>query len=70
MAMKRKRMEIAIDATDGNFDLDIIGGQGTSCQKDAEEWINLGGSAKKINKKPEYFVKGPPEKQTQTQQGS
>jgi hypothetical protein len=51
---KKKKIEIVIDE-DGNASIDIIGGVGASCKKDADEWSAIFGGGAKVTKKPEFY---------------
>lgn len=64
--MKKERVRIEIDLETGDFDIDVVNTIGSSCAKDAEEWAKIGGGAKKVTRKPEYFQKSP-KKQENTQ---
>lgn len=51
----KERVKIVIDE-DGNPSIDILGGVGKSCSKEAKEWADLAGGGAHVTKKPEYFV--------------
>jgi hypothetical protein len=70
MSMKKERVRIEIDVETGNYDIDIVNVIGPTCQKDADKWAELGGGAKKVVKKQEFFKQGQKAQNLNLQEGT